>query len=239
MVLPMIGFMGSFSRPSADLGDVLDLYLHGYVSNRLMRLSRSAQSGSGSGSGSSDNVREASPPSCESKDDPIGLPITVAASYIDGLVLTSTPNGHVYNYRSAVVFGYASIVENDEEKLWAMERTTNSVVPDRWNNVVLPLAKSELASTSVLRVRIKTGSAKIRTGPPSAETGDGDMSVWRGVLPVYQAIGEPIPTPDRKDMAVPAHIVDFRQSFNEASREYATDAAGRLMKTRKSSSGDT
>ncbi|AEO58975.1 hypothetical protein MYCTH_2128027 [Thermothelomyces thermophilus ATCC 42464] len=28
-VLPMIGKMGSFSRPSADLGEVLDLYLHG------------------------------------------------------------------------------------------------------------------------------------------------------------------------------------------------------------------
>jgi len=31
VVLPMIGQMGSFSRPSADLGDVLDLYLHGSV----------------------------------------------------------------------------------------------------------------------------------------------------------------------------------------------------------------
>lgn len=232
----MIGFMGSFSRPSADLGDVLDLYLHGYVSNRLMRLSRAARSGT---SGSFDSALETSPPSSESADDPVGLPISVAASYVDGLVLTSTPNGHVYNYRSAVVFGYASIVENDEEKLWAMERTTNSVIPDRWDNVVLPLARSELASTSVLRVRIKTGSAKIRTGPPSAETGDGNMSVWRGVLPVYQTMGEPIPTPDREDMAVPAHIVDFRQSFNKASKEYATDAAGKLMKTKKPSSENT
>ena len=30
-VLPMIGQMGSFERPSADVGDVLDLYLHGFV----------------------------------------------------------------------------------------------------------------------------------------------------------------------------------------------------------------
>jgi hypothetical protein len=27
-MLPMIGQMGSFDRPSADLDDVLDLYLH-------------------------------------------------------------------------------------------------------------------------------------------------------------------------------------------------------------------
>ena len=28
--IPMIGQMGSFDRPSADLGDVLELYLHGW-----------------------------------------------------------------------------------------------------------------------------------------------------------------------------------------------------------------
>jgi hypothetical protein len=31
----MIGQMGSFARPSADLGDVLDLYLHGFVMSLL------------------------------------------------------------------------------------------------------------------------------------------------------------------------------------------------------------
>lgn len=33
-ILPMIGQMGSFERPSAGLGDVLDLYLHGLVCPR-------------------------------------------------------------------------------------------------------------------------------------------------------------------------------------------------------------
>lgn len=42
MMLPMIGQMGSFARPSSDLGDVLELYLHGYVSSRLINLSRKA-----------------------------------------------------------------------------------------------------------------------------------------------------------------------------------------------------
>lgn len=234
----MIGFMGSFSRPSADLGEVLDLYLHGYVSHRLMRLSRGAQDNC------NDSTLEASSASSSSSNDhgsrhtdddrPTGLPVSVAASYVDGLVLTSTPNGHVYNYRSAVVFGYASLVEDDDEKLWAMEKTTNSVVPDRWDNIVLPLAQSELASVSVLRVRITTGSAKIRTGLPSPETGDGDMSVWRGVLPVYQQIGDPLPTPDRKDMPIPVHIAELRQQFNETSRGYAVDAASKIMETKKS-----
>ncbi|KAJ8122506.1 hypothetical protein ONZ43_g1320 [Nemania bipapillata] len=52
MMLPMIGQMGSFERPSSDTGDVLELYLHGYVSSRLVNLSRKGSSDSGSGSGS-------------------------------------------------------------------------------------------------------------------------------------------------------------------------------------------
>lgn len=228
MILPMIGFMGSFARPSAGLGDVLDLYLHGYVSSRLMSLSRVA---AGESSSRGDELEPDTAPSTmrewESSDS--GLPVSVAASFVDGLVLTSTPNGHVYNYRSAVLFGYAVPVDDDAEKLWAMKQTTNSVVPGRWDNLVLPLARSELTSTSVLRVTIKTGSAKIRTGPPSAETGDCDMSVWRGVLPVFSHIGEPMPTPERKDSAVPAHVAEFRQAFNEAGRRYAMEAAEKDM----------
>lgn len=126
MVLPMIGFVGSFSRPSADVGDVQDLYLHGYVSNRPMRLSRGAKDSHTS----HDSTIDSSTSSTTSSQDETaaGLPVSVAASFVDGLVLTTTPNGHVYNYRSAVVFGYASIVEDDDEKLWAIRKTTESVL---------------------------------------------------------------------------------------------------------------
>ena len=47
-----------------------------------------------------------------------GLPVTVAATKMDGYVLSLTPFTHSYNYRSAVLFGYATLVEDEEEKLW-------------------------------------------------------------------------------------------------------------------------
>jgi nitroimidazol reductase NimA-like FMN-containing flavoprotein (pyridoxamine 5'-phosphate oxidase superfamily) len=75
----MIGQMGSFTHPSRGLGDPLDCYLHGYVSSRIMNLSR--------------------------KEGIKGLPVCIAASKVDGLVLTLTPNSHNYNYRSSVLFG--------------------------------------------------------------------------------------------------------------------------------------
>ncbi|KAG4220936.1 hypothetical protein PC116_g30585, partial [Phytophthora cactorum] len=84
--------MGSFDRPSADTGDVLELYLHGYVSSRFINLSRNA---SKQGEGEGEKAEE-------------GLPICVAASQVDGLVLSLTPNSHSYNYRSATLFGHAT-----------------------------------------------------------------------------------------------------------------------------------
>ena len=104
-VLPMIGQMGSFARPSADTRDVLDLYLHGYVSAQVANLARKA--GSAGGHEGGDEGTET------------GLPLTVAATILDGFVLSLTPNSHSYNYRSAVLFGHALLVTNVEEKLWA------------------------------------------------------------------------------------------------------------------------
>ena len=40
-----------------------------------------------------------------------GLAVTIAATKVDGIVLSLTPNSHSYNYRSAVLFGYGSLVE--------------------------------------------------------------------------------------------------------------------------------
>ena len=45
------------------------------------------------------------------RESPGGLAITIAATKVDGIVLSLTPNSHSYNYRSAVLFGYGSIVE--------------------------------------------------------------------------------------------------------------------------------
>lgn len=100
-VLPMIGQMGSFARPSADTGDVLDLYLHGYVSSRIVNQARGAGSDG------------------EEEEKKKGLPLTAAATHVDGLVLSLTPNSHSYNYRSAVLFGHAELVTDVAEKLWA------------------------------------------------------------------------------------------------------------------------
>lgn len=200
--LPMIGQMGSFERPSADLGDPLDLYLHGYVSSRLFNLGRAAGQQ--------------------------GLPVTCAASHVDGLVLALSAFHHSYNYRSAVLFGHATLVDDPEEKLYAMELITNSVVPDRWANSRLPPTNAEMQSTNILRVRIASGSAKFRDGgvtDDKNDLGNEDAlnSVWAGVVPVYSILGEPVAAPHNR-VDLPAYARQFIDDLNQDNRAYSLGA---------------
>ncbi|KAI1387617.1 uncharacterized protein F4822DRAFT_288551 [Hypoxylon trugodes] len=211
-ILPMIGQMGSFARPSADTGDVLELYLHGYVSSRIMNLSRKASADS--------------PPSFGEE----GLPICVAASHVDGLVLSLTPNSHSYNYRSATLFGHATIVTDLPEKLWAMELITNSVVRDRYQNTRVPPNGAEMQSTSVLRVKISAGSAKIRSGEPKDEKADlenGELleRTWTGVIPVYHTLGDPIPASYNRVKGLPTYLEEYWTGYNRGAKDIAVEAA--------------
>lgn len=203
----MIGQMGSFARPSADDSDPLDLYVHGYVSSRLMNIGRDASSG----------------------EEAKGLPVCVCASHVDGIVLALSAFNHSYNYRSAVLFGHATLVEDRDEKLYAMELITNGVVPDRWRHTRLPVNNAELQSTSLLRISIASGSAKIREGNASDERHDLDDQelvdrTWTGVLPMYQAAGEPVPSLYSK-ADLPAHLKEFADDFSSENKKHSAEIA--------------
>lgn len=203
-ILPMIGVMGSYTHPSADLNEPLDCYLHGYVSSGIMKQAR------------------ASPDK--------GLPISIGATKVDGIVLSLTPNSHSYNYRSAVLFGYGSLVEDAEEKVWAMRLITNSVVDDRWEHTRTPPDASEMASTTILKVRVLSGSGKIRSGGPNDDNKDADREditsrVWTAVLPMYETIGQPVIGGAGQASEVPEHVSNFMEDKNSTNQEYATQAA--------------
>jgi nitroimidazol reductase NimA-like FMN-containing flavoprotein (pyridoxamine 5'-phosphate oxidase superfamily) len=168
-MIPMLGFMGSFSNPTASLSEPLDLYIHGYISSRLMRLGTS------------------------SPGEEEGLPLTIAATLLDGLVLALTPNHHSYNYRSSILHGYATPVVDADEKMWAMEKITNSVVDDRWENSRIPPTKTEMTSTQILKVKVVDASAKVRSGPPGDDKEDLKdeelkKKTWIGVIPTWTMV---------------------------------------------------
>lgn len=200
----MVGVAASFEHPSASLGEPLDVYVHGYVTARMMNLSRTSPNDK-------------------------GLPVTISATKVDGLILTLTPYTHDINYRSATLYGYANLVTDEAEKLWAMEKVTNSVVADRWRHTRVPPIPAELQSTAILRVSVVGGSGKIRVGGPRDEKKDLDQEdlqdqIWTGVIPVYEHFGEPVPYKTNRVEPVPEHVASYAKSVRDKNEKYAADA---------------
>ncbi|KAF2457516.1 hypothetical protein BDY21DRAFT_344063 [Lineolata rhizophorae] len=183
------------------------VYMHGYISARLMRLPSKAE-------------EEAGHP---------GLPVCVAASHFDGLVMALAPFHNSYNYRSAVLHGWAKLVADEDERLAALERITNNVVADNWSNCRMPPTKAELTTTAVLRVEVETASAKVRIGGPDDDRADlrnEDVvgRFWTGVVPAWVQYGEPVESDHNKVAKVPDYFKTFLQTQNEKNKEVAIKA---------------
>src|SRR5690349_12061646 len=67
-----------------------------------------------------------------------GNPICVTITLLDGLVLARSVFHHSMNYRSALLFGQGRLLEDDEEKMNALEVITNHVVDGRWDDARKP-----------------------------------------------------------------------------------------------------
>ena len=124
-----------------------------------------------------------------------GAPACLTVTLLDGLVLARSVFEHSINYRSVMILGSLCEVDDPDDKLAALEAFTNKLVPGRWTEARQPTAK-ELAATSILALPITEASAKIRSGPPEdADTPDGELNVWAGVLPIRTGWASPTPDP--------------------------------------------
>ncbi len=137
-----------------------------------------------------------------------GIAVCLTVTHVDGLVLARSAFHHSMNYRSAVVFGTAVEV-TDQEKGHGLFVISQQVLKGRWEEVREPSAK-ELKATSVLRVAIESASAKIRTGPPVDEPEDDVLPVWAGVVPLVSSWQTPQQDPKlRPGIPVPRSVTDL------------------------------
>lgn len=142
-----------------------------------------------------------------------GIDLCVTATLLDGLVLARSVYHHSMNYRSVVVLGRAREVTDREEKLRAMERVVEHVVPGRWADARQP-SEGELKGTTILAVSLDEASAKLRTGGPSDDEADLDLPVWAGVIPL--ALVPAAPAADN-DERVPPYAERYRRPNGSAT----------------------
>ena len=131
-----------------------------------------------------------------------GIDVCVAVTLVDGLVLARSAFHHSINYRSVVMFGRATIVDDREAKLAALFAFSEQVIPGRWNDVREP-TEQELRATTVLSLPLVEVSAKVRTGPPIDDEEDYALNVWAGVLPLKIQAGAPINDPRLPEAIAP------------------------------------
>ena len=120
-----------------------------------------------------------------------GVEMCFTTTLVDGLVLARSAFHHSINYRSVVVLGTVTLVDDLDEKNRALEAITDHIVPGRWADVRWP-NELELKATSVLKLPIEEASAKIRTGPPIDDDEDYELNIWAGVLPLKLGHGDPL-----------------------------------------------
>jgi hypothetical protein len=119
------------------------------------------------------------------------VPVCVTVTLLDGLVLARSIFNHSMNYRSVVVLGKATLVDDPEEKLEALRLLSEHIIPGRWADSRQPNDR-ELKATSVLRLPIEEFSAKVRQGPVIDDEEDYSFPTWAGVVPLEMKVGEPI-----------------------------------------------
>jgi nitroimidazol reductase NimA-like FMN-containing flavoprotein (pyridoxamine 5'-phosphate oxidase superfamily) len=138
-----------------------------------------------------------------------GVELCVTVTLLDGLVLARSAFNHSMNYRSAVVFGRATVITDVAQKRLALDRLVEHVVPGRTAEARAANDR-ELGATTVLTMPLDEASAKIRTGGVVDDDEDYALPVWAGVLPLRSTFGPPLPDERlAQNVAVPEAVRDY------------------------------
>jgi nitroimidazol reductase NimA-like FMN-containing flavoprotein (pyridoxamine 5'-phosphate oxidase superfamily) len=109
------------------------------------------------------------------------------------------------NYESAMIFGKARVLRDDEKEL-ALERITTKLIPGLWE-YGRSMTKKESAATLIVELNLDKVSAKARSGEPSDDEEDVSLPLWAGLLPLTTTLGAPITAGNAAGIAVPPHLL--------------------------------
>ncbi len=137
-----------------------------------------------------------------------GAPTCLSVTLIDGMVLARSTFESSMNYRSVMVLGSATVLRGTE-KLAALERITDHLLPGRWAEARHP-TKKEVAATTVLRLPLTETSVKVSDGPPDDQEADVALPIWAGNVPIVETFGRPVDAPDLQyDLPVPSYVKEW------------------------------
>jgi uncharacterized protein len=134
-----------------------------------------------------------------------GVPISLAVTALDGLIVARSAFESSMRYRSAVLFGRCSPVD-EADKSAAVNLLTEAFIPGRVAEVRASTAK-ELAATLVLRMTVEDFTLKVSDGWPDDPETDVAGTAWAGVVPTARIYRAPVAAPDlAAGVAIPPSV---------------------------------
>jgi len=139
-----------------------------------------------------------------------GADVCMTVTMLDGYVLARSAFHHSVNHRSAMIFGRPEKVTDAEAKEQHLRIMVDQIFPGRWEEL-RPMTSQEVKATSVLRMPITEGAAKIRSGPPVDDEEDYELPIWAGVVPMSLQLHAPEPDPvNMQGLVMPDHLSRIR-----------------------------
>ena len=123
-----------------------------------------------------------------------GLPVCVTVTHLDSLVLARCGFNHSVDYRSAMCFGTAHILDDPDEKARALDSMIDRFYPGRAATLRQSTVQ-ELKATMVIGMEIEQASGKIRTKGVADEEEDYALPIYAARFPVRMVVDEVQPCP--------------------------------------------
>lgn len=124
-----------------------------------------------------------------------GVDVCLTVTHLDSLVMARSGFHHSVNYRSAMAFGKAHVIDDAETKLKLMDNFIDRIYPGRSKLIRQPNAQ-EFKATTLIGMEIETASGKVRSTHVADEEEDyAGVPAWSALYPVTQTIGAPSDCP--------------------------------------------
>lgn len=116
-----------------------------------------------------------------------GVPVCVTVAHLDSLVLARCGFNHSADYRSAMCFGTAHIVDDPAEKARALDSMVDRFYPGRASSL-RPSTAQELKATMLIGMEIEEASGKIRSKGVADEEEDYALPIYAARIPVRTVV---------------------------------------------------